>query len=82
MNKSIAPAAATLLIATAIPADATPVTWTFITTNCTALFGDSCNVGGRTPLGMSVPLSLSLTLPGPTSSGSTHRGQAGLPDLF
>ena len=81
MNKLIAPAAAALLIATAMPADATPVTWTFITTNCTALFGGSCNVGEPTPSGMYVPPTLSLTLPGPTDSGSRHRGQPGLPDF-
>jgi len=81
MNKLIAPAAAALLIATAMPADATPVTWTFITTNCTALFGGSCNVGEPTPSGMYVPPTLSLTLPGPTDSGSRHRGQPGLSDF-
>jgi len=78
MNKLIALAVATLLIGTATPADATPVTWTFITTNCTAFVG-TCN-GGQTP-GTYVPLSLSLTLPGPTSSGSAHWGQPGNPDF-
>jgi chitodextrinase len=81
MNKLIAPAAATLLIATAISAEATPVTWTFITTNCTALFGGSCKIGEPTPPGMYVPLNLSLTLPGPTSSGRAHWGQPALPDF-
>jgi hypothetical protein len=78
MNKLIAPAAATLLIATAISADAAPVTWTFIPTNCTALFGGGCYVGEPTPPGMYVPLSLLLTLAGPASSGSSHWGQPGL----
>jgi chitodextrinase len=81
MNKLIAPARAILLIVTAISADAAPVTWTFIPTNCTALFGDSCNVGEPTPPGMYVSLSLSLTLTGPTSSGSAHWGQPGLPNF-
>jgi hypothetical protein len=78
MTKLSALTVATLLIATATPADAAPVTWTFITTNCAAFVG-TCN-GGQMP-GTYVPLSLSLTLPGPTSSGSAHWGQPGNPDF-
>ena len=73
MNKLIALAVAAVLSVIASAASATPVTWTFIQTDCTALQG-SC--GGPTP-GTFEPLHLSLTVPGPTSSGTAQWGHFG-----